>query len=75
MTRFTTGGKDSFPVVLRIAPEHTGTVELAVPLTLKEAKRLRMEINDAIEWGVNMVDLRKYRKPPNASKDASAVSR
>ena len=70
MTRFTTGGKDGYPVVLRIAPEHTGTVEIAVTLTLKAAKALRMQINAAIEWGVNMEDLRRERKTPNAEHHA-----
>ena len=57
MTRFTVGGKTKHPVVLRVSPEHTGSIEISISLSLKEAKRLRMELNDAIEWGVNMEDL------------------
>jgi hypothetical protein len=60
MTRFTTGGRFStHPVVLRVSPENTGTVELSIPLTLKAAKQLRLQLSDAIEWGVNMADLSK----------------
>jgi hypothetical protein len=61
MTRFTAGGKDTHPVVLRIAPEHTGTLEIAIPLRLQEAKALRLQLNDIIEWAVNMEDLRKEK--------------
>ncbi len=64
MTRFTGGGVKDFPVVLRIDPAHTGNGELALAMDIKEAKRLRMELDAVIEWGVNMEDLRRERSRP-----------
>ncbi len=50
-----------YPVSLRISREldiKDGTV---IRIGLKEAKKLRMALDEAIEWAVNMEDLRKEK--------------
>jgi len=44
-------------------------------LTLKEAKKMRMNLHDAIEWATNMDDLRKEKHKPNANNHDSAARR
>ncbi len=50
-----------YPVGLRISREldiKDGTV---IRIGLKEAKKLRMALEEAIDWAVNMEDLRKEK--------------
>jgi len=41
-------------------------------ITLRDAKELRIQLNDAIEWAVNMDDLRRENKQSNASLEPLA---
>ena len=53
MTRFTGGGADGFPVVLRIAPEdnYTNTRQgLDLQMTLEKARELLESLESALEW-------------------------
>ena len=39
-------------------------------ITLRDAKELRMQLNDAIEWAVNMDDLRRENEQSNVPHQA-----
>ena len=65
MTRFTGGGADGFPVVLRIAPEDNYTnprqgLDLQMPL--KRARELRESLERAMEWA------ERYERKPKESE-------
>ena len=62
MMKFDKSGCIERPVALALDEKDTGTTDLLVPLTIKQAKKLRMELNEAIEWAINMEDVRKYGK-------------
>ena len=53
MTRFTSGGSEGFPVILRIAPEDNYTNPcqgLDLQITLKKARELRDSLESALDW-------------------------
>jgi ABC-type lipoprotein release transport system permease subunit len=55
MIEFTKRHSEQFPIGL----EFDGGIQV---FSLEDAKRLRMELSDAIEWAVNMEDIRKEKR-------------
>lgn len=65
MLRITAGGVPKYPVVFRHTPEDVRLAETVFPLTLAEAKRLRMRLDEVIEWANNQEDLNRRSNETN----------
>ncbi len=63
MIEVTKRHSDQFPVGLEM---DSGEI---VVLSLEDAKRLRMELSDAIEWAVNMEYIRKKKRDQKEIND------
>jgi len=51
-----------YPVSLRISRELDVKDGTVIRIGLKEARKLRMALSEAIDWAVNMEELRKENK-------------
>jgi len=51
-----------YPVGLRFEMESGIIHGTHINVSLKQARKLRMELSEAIDWAVNMEDIRKEKK-------------